>query len=599
LDSLTLRAQTVPAPSAKGDKEPERAASRGQAVVERVEPDILYVRDKNGELVPLLGFTPDDIKKLVELRDNSAAAPRAAFRLEHLVARAEAVGSYATVSLEISIVVSDAGWVRVPLRLGNLVLSELPKTSGSGEQLVDFDPETREYVAWFRGKAAEPRQLSLRGLVTLDSDNGQTRFKLNAPRAALSELELTTRSPNAVGQVVSGGLLTDTQHTPSATLFRASGLANDFLLTWREADAARGPSATALSVKGQIVSTIDGGGVDTEASLEVSAFGREFNRFQVRLPHGAALVPAEAPDYTVTEVASEAQSQRKLVEVRLKAKTTAPVSIKLTTNQQHDVTGEGTFDLGGFDCLGAVRQSGYLAVRVEGDWQVTFVRRQGVLQIDNLPAEMKSDAVVARFFYFGQPFSLPVRVTSRQTRTSVEPRFVVQVSPHQLQLDAGLKYYITGAKGFSLSLDLNDWQLDVARLEPKSLINLDALVVKGNLALITLKQATTGELELKFRATKRLPPEASAFDFRLPRLSADTSAAAELAVLAADNVVLSPRSEEMSGLTSWTPETPIELPAHRQTPWFYRSDVPDPRFAANFQVASRRLATRVEARVAL
>lgn len=603
LESVALRAQTVAVPSAKGEKEPERAGSRGQAVVERAEPDIFYVRDENGELVPLLNYTLDDIKKLVELRDNSAAAPRAVFRLERLIARAEAVGSYATVSLEISIVVSEVGWVRVPLRLGNLVLSELPKTTGSGEQLVDFDPETREYVAWFRGKTAEPHQLSLRGLVSLDSDNGQTRFKLNAPRAALSELELTTRSANAVGQVVSGGLLTDTKRTPSATLFRASGLANDFLLTWRDAEIIRGSLATALSVEGQIISTVDGGGVDTVAALKVSAFGREFNRFQVRLPPGATLIPTDAADYTTTEVVPENggdNQERKLVEVRLKAKTTLPISVKLTTNQQHDVTRDGTFELGGFDCVGAVRQSGYLAVRIEDDWQVTFVRRQGVIQSDNLPAEMRSDAVAAGFLYFGQPFSLPVRVSPRQTRTAVEPRYVVRVSPHQLQLDGRLKYHITGAKIFSLSLDLNDWQLDVANLEPAALINSAALVFgTGNTVLIPLRQATTGEMEFKFRATKAIAADATALDFRLPRLSADSIAATELAVLADDNVVLSPRAEDLAGWSSWTPEASFELPPHRQAPWFYVSDVPDPRFAASFQVASRRLTAQVEANVTL
>jgi hypothetical protein len=603
LDSVALRAQTVAPPNAKGEKEPERAASRGQ-VVERAEPDIFYVRDENGELVPLLNYTLDDIKKLVELRDNSAAAPRATFRLERLVARAEAVGSYATVSLEISIVVSETGWVRVPLRLGNLVLTELPKTMGSGEQLVDFDPETREYVAWFRGKAAEPRQLSLRGLVTLDSDNGQTRFKLNAPRAALSELELTTRSTNAVGQVVSGGLLTDTQHTPSATLFRASGLANDFLMAWRDAETVRRSLATALSVEGEIVSTIDGGGVDTVAALKVSASGREFSGFQVRLPPGATLIPTDSAEYTTTEVAPPEkggeQAERKLVEVRLKAKTTLPVNVKLTTRQQHDVTRESTSELGGFDCVGAVRQWGHLAVKVEDDWQVTFVRRQGVLQSDNLPAEMRSDTVVAGFLYFGQPFSLPVRVSPRQTRTAVEPRYVVRVSPHQLQLDGRLKYHITGAKIFSLSLDLNDWQLDLANLERAAHINSDALVFgTGNTVLIPLRQATTGEIEFKFRATKAIAANVTALDFRLPRLSADSSAATELAVLADDNVVLSPRAEELSGLSSWTPETDLELPAHRQAPWFYVSDLPDPHFAASFQVVSRRLAATVEANVTL
>lgn len=593
--SLPLRAQ-MPAPAnAQGEKEPEKPAARGQAAVERAEPDIYYIRDESGELVPLMNFPLEDLKRLMALREGS---PRGAFRLERFVGHAEVVGDYATVAIEMVIAVTDEGWVRVPLRMGNLVLSELPKWSGSGERLVDFDADSRDYVVWFRGKAEEPHQLSLRGLVNLETDSGQRRFKLSVPRAVFSELELTVPKLNAVGQV-SGGVLADTDHSPERTQFRVSGLSSDFALAWHAVETERTRPPTALSVEGQIISTVDGGGVDSTATLTVSAFGREFDSFQVRLPPGATLLPADAPDYSVSELPSSADDVRKLVEVRLKTKTALPTKVKLETKQGHDVTREGTFELGGFDCLGAVRQSGHLAVKVEDDWQVTFVRRQGVLQSDNLPPEMHGD-VVAGFLYFGQPFSLPVHVTPRQTRTSVEPAYVVRVSPHHLELDATFKYHVAGAKIFTLSLDLNGWQLDVAKLEPAALINTAALVSGvGGAVLIPLKQPTTGELEMKFRATRPLAEDAKAFDFGLPRPSADVVATKQLVVLADDNVVLEPRINEASGFSSSTLPSDQALPPHRQAAWTYQADLPDPRFAADFRVAPRRLTLRAHAQVSL
>ncbi|HVA44746.1 MAG TPA: hypothetical protein VNH11_00010 [Pirellulales bacterium] len=598
--TLPLCAQT-----AANEKESEKAAPRSQQAVQRVEPDILYIRDKNGDLLPLINISLEDIRAYVESRDASATAPRATARLERLEVRGEVVGDYAVLSMELTIAASDPGWVRVPLRLGNFVLTEPPKFAAAGEHLMEFDPDGREFVAWFRGKAEKPHRVSLRGMAAVESDGTQFRLRLNAPRAVFSELELKVPQAEASGQVVSGGVLAETKPAAGKTQFRATGLANDFLLTWRAVAARRNESPTVLSVVGQIVSKIDGRGVDSEATLSINSFGREFSGFQVRLPRGATLLPGEQPDYSIVEVpaagnATEDQRQRKMVEVRLKAKTSQPVSVKLVTKQGHDVSRQGTFDLGGFDVAGAVRQSGTLAVQVRDDWQVAFVARQGVVQTDELPAEMRADGVVAGFLYFGQPYSLSARVSPRQTRTSVDPRYVVEVGPHHLQLDATLKYHVAGAKVFSFSIDLGEWQLDPAGLEPATLVNSAALVFgAGNSVLVPLKQATTGDIELRIRARKPIEPGADSIAFGLLHPTADTVGSTELVVVPEDNVIVVPHTDEASGLTSAPANADVKLPAHRQAAWFYRSDVADPRFAAGFQVASRRLTSRVESRVTL
>ncbi|HEV3345021.1 MAG TPA: hypothetical protein VG125_31885, partial [Pirellulales bacterium] len=475
--ALPVYAQT---PAAKPDRE-EKPAGRSQQAVERVEPDIYYTRDKNGEFVPLLNYSLEEIKKLLERQEGAQTAPRASFRIERLEVSGEALGDNATLSVELSIVASDAGWVRVPLRLGQLVPTKPPEFAEEGEHYIDFENDSREYVAWFRGRAEQAHCILLRGMARLESDGTQTRLRLNAPRAVFSEIQLTVPAAFATAQVVSGGVLVETKPLGGQTRFRATGLANDFLLSWRSADARQAESPTVLSAEGQIVAHIDGRGVDTTATLRVNAFGREFNGFQVRLPRGATLVAADQPDYSVTQVAQppkapEEDEPHPVVEVKLKAKTSSPVNVELKTRQGHDMTREGAFELGGFDVAGAVRQSVFLAVHASDDWQVAFAARQGVLQTDNLPAEMRGDDVVAGFHYFGQPYSLSARVSPRQSRTSVDPAYVVEVSPHHLQLEGSLKYHIAGAKVFSFSLEMGDWQLDPASLEPATLVNTAALV---------------------------------------------------------------------------------------------------------------------------
>jgi hypothetical protein len=597
-----LCAQTPASSGAKSDRD-EKPAGRSQQAVERVEPDIYYTRDKNGDLVPLLGYSLEDIKKLLEVGEGVQTAPRASFRIERLAVSAEAAGDSATLSVELSIVASDAGWVRVPLRLGQLWLTQLPEFAAEGEHYVDFDNDTRGYVAWFRGKAEQAHRVLLRGLARLESDGSQTRLRLNAPRAVFSEMLLTVPAASATGQVVSGGVLAETKQLGGRTQFRASGLANDFLLSWRNADARQVESPTVLSAEGQVVAHIDGRGVDTKALLRVSAFGREFGGFQVRLPRGATLVAADPADYSVAQIAPPAnapdeEQPRGIVEVKLKAKTSSPVSVEIKTRQGYDMAREGAFELGGFDVIGAVREEGVLAVHVSDDWQVTFAARQGVLQTDELPAEMRGDDLAAGFRYFGQPYSLSARVSARQSRTSVDPTYVIEVSAHHLQLEGTLRYHIGGAKVFSFSLEAGDWQL--ASIEPTALVNAAAVVVGvTNSVLIPLKQATTGEVELKIKARKPIPPGAETVSLSLPRLAADTVGSTDLVVVADDNVVLTPRPGEMSGLSSAPASPSLKLPARRQAPWYYRSDVPDPRFVAGFHVAKRRVTSRVDSQVKL
>jgi hypothetical protein len=599
-----LNAQAPPSTGGKPDRESEKAASRVGQVVERVEPDIFYTRDKNGDLVPLLDYSWEEIKRLLELKAGTPTAPRSSFRIEQLAIGADAVGDHATLSIELSIVANDSGWVRVPLRMGNLVLTDAPNFADEGEHYVDFDIDGRERVAWIRGKADQSHVLSLRGLVRLENDGTQTRLRLNAPRAVFSEMQLTVPHAAAVGQMNSGGILVETSHDAGRTQFRARGLGTDFAIAWRNADVRPVESPTVFSAEGQIVSHVDGQGVDTTATLRVTAFGHEFTGFQVRLPPGATLVSSDQSDYSLSQISpsensSEIERQRPIVDVKLKTKTASAVAVKIQTQQGHEMTRAGAFELGGFDVIGAVRQSGVLAVHASDDWQVAFAAPQGVMQTDELPSDMRVDGVVAGFIYYGQ-YSLSAHVSRRQSRTSVDPSYVVEVGPHHLQLDGTLKYHIAGAKVFSFSMELGDWQLDSGGLGPAALVNSAALVFgPGSPVLIPLKQATTGDIELKIRARRPLPPGIETISFALPRLAADTVGSTELVVVPDDNVVLTPRSDELLGLTSAPPSRTIRLGSYHQSPWFYRSDMPDLRFVAAFHVASQRLTSRTDSKVTL
>ena len=591
------------------EKESEKPAARNQAV-ERAEPDVLYVLDGEGkEYVPLINHTLEEIRRALLAIDGGSGGPtRPRYRLKNLSASGTVEKDHAVLQIDLEIEASDENWVRVPLRLGGIVLDRPPQIEGEGQHLLDYESASHEYVAWFRGTTEKPRRIALHALAPIERQAGRASLRLNAPRAVTSQLKLTVPLAEAAGEVSKDSVLAETRQLEGATEFRVTGLSGDFSIAWQKPDPARDESPAILSVDGQVVAQIDGRGVRTSAALRVNAFGREFSNFKVRLPRGATLLPDNQTEYRVVPVADDdgaaqegaAAHQPQVVEVRLKAKTSGPLLVKLVTDQGHDVTHGGSFELGGFEVLGAVRQYGYLAVQVKDDWQVTFGARQGVQQSEDLPAEMPREDVVAGFVYYGQPYSLPARIAPLPTRTSVEPSFRLTVEPRQLVLDATFHYHVSGAKIFSIELDLANWTLDDATLGPPVLVKAAGLVYgQGSSLLVPLQQAATGEVELTFKARQPIAADARSIDVRFPRAVADSFGGADVTIVCDDNVVLAPRAAELIGLTNESRSAADRGPPSRQPVETYRADSPEARFVADFHRATRTIAARVESHVKL
>ncbi|HEX5445799.1 MAG TPA: hypothetical protein VFW87_18375, partial [Pirellulales bacterium] len=596
-----------PAKPAK-DAEAEKPAARGQAV-ERAEPDILYVLDAEGKYVPLINHTLEEIRRaLLAPEGGAAGVTRPRYRLKNLAARGTVERDHAVLEMELEIDASDENWVRVPLRLGGLVLDRPAEIEGEGQHLLDYEAASHEYVAWFRGTTEKPRRVVLHALAPVERQAGRSVLRINAPRAVTSQLKLTVPLSEAAGEVSKDSVLVETRRLEAATEFQVTGLSGDFSIAWQRPDQARVEAPAVLSVDGQVVAKIDGRGIRTSATLRVNAFGREFGNFKVRLPRGATLLPESAADYTIVPVegADAAEHEPQVVEVRLKAKTSGPVLVKLVTDQGHDVTRGGSFELGGFEVLGAVRQYGYLAVQVKDDWQVTFGARQGVQQSEDLPAEMPRDDVVAEFVYYGQPYSLPAKIAPLPTRTSVDPSFRLQVEPRQLLLDATFKYHVAGAKVFAIELDLADWTLDETTLGPPGVVKSAGLVAgQGNSRLVPLQQAATGEVELTFKARRPLEPDARSLEVRFPRAIADSFGEGELTIVPDDNVLLTPRAGAMDRLMPKPPSASAgdasadDGQPPRKAHLAYRIDDPDARFVADLRLAERTVSVRVQSQVTL
>ncbi|MEX0712445.1 MAG: hypothetical protein WD278_08855 [Pirellulales bacterium] len=557
--------------------------------------DVYYVKDRDGNLVPMVGFPLEDLEKLLEAQQAGAGRQKPAFRLERLVATGTAGGGHAGLSIQLTVKVSEANWVRVPLRLGGVVLHRPAEYEGKGEFFIEFDESGHEYAAWFRGSAEESHQLTLHVLVPLEESAGQQRLRLNAPRAVDSQLTLTVPLPRAVGQVSPGAVIGSTTPGHDSTEFKVLGLMSDFAISWRAADAPVAQVPSVLEATGNLLVRIDGHGVRTQAEFKVSSRAGKFGAFRIRLPPGATLVDHEQADYTLSAV-SEAggpAAAGRLFEVRKEGQPNGEaVVVRLVTEQ---TVPDQAVDLAGFDIPGAMRQGGHIAVEVDPDWQAAFGEGQSVRQIevDELPLELRRGNLAAAFEFFGQPHSLPARVVPRKTTVSVEPRYLVRVEADRLLLQATLKYRVGGGRVFSLPIDLAGWKVDPFEIKPATLVKADAMIAADTGPLvIALAQPATGDLELTLLAEQQLG-EATKVEFGLPWPQATLRGPAELVVQPANNVELTPGQEQLVGLT---PQAVLLEPAadDQQQPWSYQAQTSEAVFAAGMRVLARQIG--VEAR---
>ena len=595
-----------PAPrAAEGVKSPvQEPVETTPKRVEESQPSLFYLKDKRGALQAVPNFTLEDFEELYKLKHQLAQGDqRPKYSLQQMSATGSVgSGGFAELSIRVRILVREEQWTRVPLRLDEAVLREPAQYEGKGEQFLHFEGEGEGYVVWLRGPAGQQHQLTLKMLVPLTTAGEETRLRLLLPRATASELKLKVPIAGAAGKVSEGATLQTAASGASETELTVIGPGGDFELAWYRSGARVAEVPTVLEASGTVSARIDSRGADSEATLSVRSYGASFDRFRVRLPVDAELVPGNPANYAVAvvEPSSPGGARQQVVEVRLSKRTSGPVEVRLATNRAYDATKpDAWLELAGFEVVGAARQWGTIAVSAVGDWQVLWGPSRGVRQIDPLPEPLRRKDVAAGFDYFVQPYSLMTRLVQKKTRINVEPEYLLLVDSDQVRLDAKLRYTVRGAKVYALELTMPDWQLD--EVGPDSLVAVDGVPPGGTVPTfsIPLTQPSIGQFEVRIRAHRSLPADAHALSLTLPQPQASAPASAVVVIVPADNVELIPSGKGMHGLLRQQTAVPMELPPRQQEPLYYRSEAAQSVFAAELRRHAQRIAVDAASQVNL
>ena len=244
---------------------------------------------------------------------------RPRYSIQQISAEGTATADYAELTIQFRILVREEQWLRVPLHLDQAVLRQQPQYQGAGEQFLHFEGDAEGYVLWIRGPAGQQQQVTLKMLLPLEHVGDETRLKLLAPRATASEWKLKVPVAGAAARVSEGATLLPPAASGNETEFTVLGPSGDFELTWSKGGGRLAEVPAVLEAVGAIASRIDSRGINEDATLSVKSYGAAFERFRVRLPPDAVLIPGTASAYTVVPVeqSDPAAPRQRLVEVRL------------------------------------------------------------------------------------------------------------------------------------------------------------------------------------------------------------------------------------------------------------------------------------------
>lgn len=593
----------VPEPSPAA---PAPAAAAGVApglapAVSELAPELYYLRDDAGRLVPVPGFRYRDFLEMFRIKEGlgGPAAPPAAIIESALVAidaRNLAAGtSSCPVQVTLRVRQSRGGWAMVPLGLGQVLLAGPPQHEGPGRMLVDADPDGGGYRAWFEPPrdAGDDLQhvVTLAGSLPVVAGAARESFTLRMPVAVASRVELLTDRdeprvelrPPAAGRV-------ETAAADGGRLVLVTGLSGDVGIRLEEPDSL--PDAErATEADCQSVVRIDGRTALVSAELALANLAPGTRQVRIRLPKQARLRRVGG-DGALVDTAPRAEA----VTVAVEPSGDGSAVIELECEQPVDPTGAAAVDPLGFAVADVESwlQRGRMSLFIDGEWQVTWEDMAGIRRVD-APATEREAGLVAVFAYDAQPASLPLVIRPRRSRVVVEPEYRYEVATSRVTLAARLRVAVRGAPvgGISLALD-PAWILgDVG---PAGVVDAAGVRSEGGRITIPFLQPLAGDAVVEVDAALEVDPRADRLSWRLPAPKADLVGPAAVVVSSATDIELLPDSAGIAGLVR---QTSSSLPAtDAAIALAYRLDAPEGAFAATRRFLPRRVEAVLTGRIA-
>ncbi len=549
-------AEPTAPPTAPAPPPPPQSQPVTGPVIQEAQPEQIYIRDADGKLKLMLGWTMEQFEELVRIRDGlvqTDAAPR--FVVNEVILTGKTEGTVARLAAQISIGVKDSETVRVPLRMGEAVLVKPPEYQGGGEMWLIPDRPGWDYTAFLRGDPNETHVIRLELLVPIKEEGRERMLSLSLPDSAVSRLQLDIPESPLLATNRDGSSVLQVATLPEGgSRLELAGIGPSLKIAWQKDSANQTEGGAVVEVEGQTLVRFGSDKVAFDARLSLKPYGGPLERISIRLPPDCDVVSVNAGD-TALRVGSGSESNStetgkggKVIELATERPVSGPVEVRLLA-QRAGSQGDTPMQLAGFEVLGAVRQTGRMGLVVPNDTLLLWGDVRGVRQIELKLTGAAEEAVYA-FEYFGFPFDLSVRCVPRKSHITVAPRYRLEVDASRTNAEINLSYEIRGAECSALAVELNDWVLD--EVAPASVIPPEGIVTKDGVTTFSLQQRVLGKLEVTLKLHRDHSAEERPLKLNLPVPHGDVLVPAELVVVPATNIDWRPRIAECVGVTALT-----------------------------------------------
>ncbi len=596
-------------------------------------PEIYYMQDDAGRLVPVPGFRYRDFVDLLRIKEGLPGLPEPPPAvLENVVLRATVPSAGAAdgtavdaarpttcaVTVELTVRQSRSGWVSLPLALDGLLLTAAPRHEGPGQILlaaaapVDTGARTAAqqqagYRLWMTGPKDGTDEdvrhsVILTGNIAVDASPTHESITLQLPRATASLVELKT--PRIAPEVSVSPPSLPPRVEPQAgdggsnvTLVGLAGSVKIRLAAGRSDTVTEsvGTEVSRAAVPQAMVESlvkIDGRVAIIEAGIRLDNLPPESATIRVALPPRATLRSIRSPSALVALEGSDGMPEAVL---RIDRGADGRALVELECERPIDPSGRESFEPLGFAVEGipSWRQWGRASIVVEGDWQVEWDDAGGNRRIDP-PLSARRPGFVAAFAYDAQPARLPLRVLPRGSRVVIEPEYRYDVSTTRVALDARLRVSVRGAPVSRIVVVLDGW--DVDEVGPASVVDSAAVSSEGGRLVVPFVQPLSGDAVVEIRCGRSLDRDSSRVDWRIPAPQADLVGPASIIITSQSDIELLPDAGGVRGLVRQLTPTTMRSDAERVA-LAYRLDGTDGSFEATRRFLPRRVDASVAAQV--
>ena len=562
-------------------------------------PDVYLLPDNDGNLRKILGFSYDDFLNAWQSQRGASALAAPRFVIDGWNVAGAVEGTHAQIRVELEITPRKPGWVDVPIQLPEFIIQQVQFVGKRNGECVVYDGDRHGYVVWLSGEAGQKRQVVIEGLIRLVQNADREGVELHLPRATTSEFSLVV--PDGAEAIeTTAALAREIVAAESGPVeVKLLGQANPMQLSWTPTKEAAGGQSVLVEVEGQTTVRVDRRRITYEANLQINSFGKPLEQFQLRLPPGARLASSRLnSDYRIVDLpGSTGTDDRRMVEIRSAAPRTEPWSVQISAERPlKSFSGAAECEIGGFEVVDAFPQSGTIALEVDDSLQAYFDIHGDLDQI-SVPASAASSegsAILGRFRYSRFPWQLVVNTSQRQRRVTVKPQHAITFNSESAFLDVQYDYELTGAKVFSLRIDLQGWRLTDSPVDAGGVIDADRLVeTREGQLVIPLLDPTVQRVQVNLRL--RRPSQLGETSFHLPEPLGAVAVDGTVTVGSLRSLQVTPRFEQISGLATIAASSteastggsqgddPVDDTLH------FRTLLPKPLFAAEIKQREREI----------